>query len=109
MRATELDTKNAGFYAFAAMRDARMRAIANWSHYTDKQKVQAERIKLGLELVYSTTKIYIDPRKNFITIKVENARVRDKANLAMLEEDYEKAGITKIITPQGISYRIPKA
>ena len=44
MRTAELDTKPAGFYAFAAMRDARMRAIANWSHYSEKQKVQAERI-----------------------------------------------------------------
>ena len=36
MKAQELESKSAGYFAYAAMRDARMRAVAMWSHYTDK-------------------------------------------------------------------------
>jgi len=108
MQTKELDTKNAGFYAFAAAQNARMRAAAMWSHYTQAQRIQAERIKLGLELCYSAKGFYINPRNKFITIKIDNPTVRDRKNLAILEADYAKQGITKIATAQGISYRIAK-
>ena len=108
MQTKELETKNAGFYAFAAAQNARMRAAAMWSHYTQSQRIQAERIKLGLELCYSAKGFYINPRNKFITIKIDNPTVRDRKNLAILEADYAKQGITKIATAQGISYRIAK-
>lgn len=108
MRAQELDTKSAGYYAFAASRDARMRAIAMWSHYTNAERVRAERMKLGLEMVYSAKGIYINPRGKFIAIKVDRAQVRDRKNLALLEAEYDKAGIKKAVSAQGITYRIPK-
>jgi len=109
MQATELDTKNAGFYARAAAMDARMRNIKMSSGYTDAQKVQAERMKLGLEMVYSTNEIHINFRLKFITIKLESPLVRDRKNLALLEKDYNRAGITKQISAQGIIYRIKRA
>ncbi len=108
MNAQELDTKSAGYYAFAAARDASMRAIAMWSHYTEVERVRAERMKLGLELVYSAKGIYINPRGKFIAIKVDQAQVRDRKNLALLEADYDKAGIKKAVSAQGVTYRIPK-
>jgi len=108
MQTKELETKNAGFYAFAAAQNARMRAAAMWSHYTQSQRIQAERIKLGLELCYSAKGFYINPRNKFITIKIDNPTVRDRANLAILESDYAKQGIVKIVTAQGVSYRIAK-
>jgi hypothetical protein len=39
---------------------------------------------------------------------VENPRVIDRYNLELLEGDYEKQGITKVVTAQGVTYRIPK-
>lgn len=108
MQERELETKNAGFYAYAAARDARMRAAAMWSHYTEAERARAERMKLGLELCYSAKRFFINPRGKFITIKIENPRVRDRVNLELLEADYEREGITKIVTPQGVTYRIPK-
>jgi hypothetical protein len=60
MKAQELETKSAGYYAYAAARDASMRAVAMWSHYTDRQRVRAERMKLGLEQVYSGM-VYVNP------------------------------------------------
>ena len=108
MKAQELETKSAGYFAYAAARDASMRAIAMWSHYTDKERVRAERIKIGLEMVYYAKGIHINPRGKFIAIKVDQARVRDRKMLALLEKDYELLSITKVVTEQGITYRIPK-
>ena len=108
MQERELETRSAGFYAYAAARDARMRAAAMWSHYTEAERVRAERMKLALELCYSAKYFYINPRGRYITIKVENPRVIDRRNLELLESDYESQGITKVVTAQGITYRIPK-
>jgi hypothetical protein len=108
MKAQELETKSAGYYAFAAARDASMRAVAMWSHYTDRERVRAERIKIGLEMVYNAKAVHINPRGKFIAIKVDQARVRDRKMLALLEKDYELLSITKVVTEQGITYRIPK-
>ena len=105
MQTRDLETKSAGFYAFAAARDARMRAAAMWSHYTAAERVRAERIKLGLELCYSARGIYIN---KFITIKLDKPTVRDRKNLVLLESDYAAQGIVKTVTAQGISYRIAK-
>jgi hypothetical protein len=65
-------------------------------------------MKLALELCYSAKNFYINPRGKFITIKIDNPRVKDRSNLALLEQDYVEQGITKIVTAQGITYRIPK-
>jgi hypothetical protein len=108
MKAQELETKSAGYYAYAAARDASMRAIAMWSHYTDKERVRAERMKIGLEMVYNAKGIHINPRGKFIAIKVDQPQVRDRKNLALLEKDYELLSITKVVTEQGVTYRIPK-
>jgi hypothetical protein len=108
MKQKELDTEGAGYYAYAAARDARMRATAMWTHYTDAERVRAERMKLGLELCYSAKGFYINPRNKFIAIKIDNPTVRDRKNLALLEQDYEAEGITKVLTKQGITYRIAK-
>jgi hypothetical protein len=108
MKEKELDTQSAGYYAYAAARDARMRATAMWSHYTDAERTRAERMKLGLELCYSAKGIYINPRNKFIAIKVDKPTVKDRKNLALLEQDYEAQGITKVLTNQGVTYRIAK-
>jgi hypothetical protein len=108
MQTRELDTPSAGPFAWAAAQNARMRALAMWSHYTQAQKIRAERMKLALELCYHAKNIYINPREKFISIKIDKPRVRDSKNLALLEADYEKQGVKKITTDQGITYRIAK-
>ena len=108
MNATELDTKAAPF-AWVAARDAAMKSYAASTLYTEAQKVRAERMKLGLEMVYAARSAYITYRKKFVTIKLDQARVRDRKTLALLEQDYTAQGdITKVITDQGITYRIAR-
>lgn len=108
MQERELESQSAGFYAYAAARNARMRATAMWSHYTEAERVRAERMKLGLEMVYSAKGVYINPRNKYITIKIDNPTVKDRKNLVLLEQDYERDGVKKVVTAQGVIYRIPK-
>lgn len=109
MKSTELETKDAGYFAYAAARDAQFKSACEAQNYTDAQKIVAERMKLALELCYFSTKVYITFRKKFIVVKVNKGEVKDRRNLALLEKDYETAGYTKVVSNQGVSYRIPKA
>jgi len=102
------ETKDAGFFAYAAMRDARMRNEAMKSTYSDSERVRAERMRVGLECVYRSKEIHINYRKKFIAVKLSNAIVRDRASVADLERFYALEGISKEITPQAIIYRIPR-
>jgi hypothetical protein len=102
-----LDTKEAT-NKFAAFRDARMRSYAASTHYTDAEKVIAERIKMCLELVYRAREVYVTFRKGFIAIKLDDAGVRDRKGLEIIERDIADRGVVKVVTAQGITYRIPK-
>lgn len=104
MKANELDSKDAGKYAFYAARDARMRNIVNASKYSEQDKIRAERMKLVLELVYWAKGIHVNFRKTKIAIKVDSATVKDRSQLKLLEQDWEKQGVTKTLSPQGVIY-----
>jgi hypothetical protein len=108
MKTHTSETKEAGFYAYAAMRDARMRNEAMKSHYSAAERLRAERMRLGLECVYRVTEVHINYRQKFIAVKLTNALVRDRASVADLEAVYALEGISKEITPQAIIYRIPR-
>ena len=107
MQALALDAKEAT-NKFAAYRDARVRSYAASTHYTDAEKVVAERIKLCLELVYRAREVYVTFRKGFIAIKLDAASVRDRKGLEIVERDIAERGVVKVVTAQGITYRIPK-
>jgi hypothetical protein len=108
MQERELDTPSAGFYAYAAARDAAQRSYAASTHYTEKQKIAAERMKLVLEMMYSARAFHVNYRDRFIAIKIDSPRVIDRANLATMETEWATAGVVKRATAQGIIYRIPK-
>ena len=103
---TEREYRSAGKFAWFAERDARLQSAVNSSLFTDAQKLRAERVKLGLELVYSAEKVYIEFRKKFISIKVNKPNVRDRKGLALLEVSYTAEGFEKCKTAQGVTYRI---
>lgn len=108
MHTTELDTKAAPF-AWIAARDAAIKSYAASTLYTEAQRLRAERMKLGLEMVYWSKNVFVTYRKKFITIKLDQARVRDAKTLRLLEKDYtELKDVTKVVTDQGITYRIAR-
>jgi allophanate hydrolase subunit 1 len=104
----ESEHKSAGQWAWFAERDARMNSAVNSTHYSDAQKIKAERVKMALEMVYSAEKIYIEFRKKFISVKVHKAIVRDRKGLILLDTCYKNEGLEKLNTAQGVTYRIAK-
>ena len=108
MQERDLETKSAGYFAYAAARDAAQRSYAASTSYSEQQKVAAERMKLALELMYSAKNFHINFRNKFIAIKVDSPIVLDRKNLVLMESDWTKSGVTKRTTAQGIIYRIPK-
>ena len=106
MQERELDVKNAGYFAYAAARDAAQRSYAASTHYTEQQKIRAERMKLVLEMMYSARAFHVNYRDRFIAIKLDRPAVVDRKNLAQTE--WAAAGVVKRTTAQGIIYRIPK-
>lgn len=92
-----------------ARRDARMTDLKWESTYSEQQKLKASRMRGCLGLVYGHREIHVNYRKGFIAIKVDRPVVRDRKNLALLEADWEREGITSRGTAQAMIYRIPRA
>jgi hypothetical protein len=102
----ETEYKSAGRYAFFAAKDASFKSSVNASRFSDAVKLRAERMKLALELVYSCEEVSITNNKTFIRVKVHKAVIRDRKNLRLLEADWHKEGIEKVLTKQGVIYRV---
>ena len=107
MQTVELETKSAGRYAYFAAQDAAVKSYAASTHYTSQQKLNAERKKLLLEMSYYG-QVHINYRKKFIALKVVNTNVQNRKLLQELEQDFAEDNISRVQTPQGIVYRIPK-
>ena len=106
MQEKDTNYRSAGFYAAAAAANARMRNLVNESNFTEKQKLRAEKVKLGLELVHTkTSKLYVNYRAKYIAVKVVG-NVSDRKNLKLLESDWTKLGVTKHHTEQGTIYHV---
>ena len=100
-----LDTQEAPTKWWAAQ-DARMRNLANKSHYTDKTHVRTERMIMALSILYNARGIHEAYGKTGVSIKVDRpTSVRDPRNLRLLEADWANTGVIKKVSPQGIIYR----
>ena len=103
----ELDTKDAGTYARAAVMDAQRQNSNNKSHYTQEQVRKALTVRDLLDSAFSYKNLYINYRKKFIAVKAEGARAKD----AMAKEVvalFESNGYCVAQTPQGLLVRIAK-
>jgi hypothetical protein len=103
----ELDTKEAGTYAFAAAMDAQRQNSNNKSHYTQEQVRKALTVRDLLDSAFSYKTLYINYRKKFIAVKAEGARAKD-AMAREVVELFESNGYTVAQTPQGLLVRIAK-
>ena len=103
----ELDTKDAGSYAYAAARDAQRQNSNNKSTYSQDQIRRALTVRDLLDSAYSYTNLYINYRKRFIAIKAEGARARDRMAKEVVAL-FESNGYLVASTPQGLIVRIVK-
>ena len=103
----ELDTKDAGSYAYAAARDAQRQNSNNKSTYSQDQIRKALTVRDLLDSAYSYTNLYINYRKKFIAIKAEGARARDRMAKEVVAL-FESNGYLVASTPQGLIVRIVK-
>ena len=100
-----LDTQEAPTKWWAAQ-DARMRNLANKSHYAESVHIRVERMVLALGLCYAARGIHEAFGKTGVSVKVDHPTfVRDRANLALLEADWAEQGVVKKVSAQGVIYR----
>ena len=92
-----------------AARDAKQRSYAWSTHYSQVQRNVAECMRLALEVLYHHAGVFVNFRQKFISIKVQGkCRAQDRNMLNDLEADWTFTGVTKVKTPQGVIYRIPR-
>ena len=103
----ELDTKDAGTYAFAAAMDAQRQNSNNKSHYTQEQVRKALTVRDLLDSAFSYKTLYINYRKKFIAVKAEGARAKDRMAREVVAL-FESNGYSVASTPQGLLVRIAK-
>jgi hypothetical protein len=103
----ELETKQAGSFAYAAAMDAQRQNSNNKSTYTQEQVRQALTVRDLLDSAFSYKTLYINYRKKFIAVKAEGARARDSMAREVVKL-FESNGYLVASTPQGLIVRIVK-
>lgn len=103
----ELNVRNAP-NAWAAVKDAQRRNAENRSTYTPKQRAKAQTIFDLLDCAYTYKRMYMNYRKTMISIKLEEAQVKD-SEARDLDLFLDSEGIKKVRTDQGIVFRIPRS
>ena len=79
----------------------------NRATYTNKQRDAASKLEGYLKHAYHG-KIYVNYRDNFIAIKVERARTKDKFHRILVEAVVKDNGYEVRRSDQGIIFRIPR-
>ena len=105
MNVREQDNKPA-FVPFIAAMDAQYRNQQNVGYWTSQQISTAEKFKLFLESVYTCNDVYINYRKKFIAIKVDNPVSQSEFRELLLNDIIEEKGFSKIVTTQGFILRL---
>lgn len=104
---TEQKNTQAAPCAWWAAQDARMRNLANKSHWPQEVQLNVDRMKIVLGELYHG-KIYEAYNKKRVSIKIDKPIVKhgNKGWLREMEKEWELRGVTKTITPQGVLYRV---
>lgn len=105
MLTIEMDSPQSNFPMFAAM-DCMRRNANNRTLFSFKEQTEARTVADLLDTAYSC-KIDINYRKKFIAVKMHNPVVRDRKFARKLDIIFsEKKYMTKVVTPQGVVYRL---
>lgn len=105
MLATELERKAASCPWFAR-RDADRTNRERAATYSWQERSEAQKAVDLLDMVYGYRNIFTNYRQKFISIKIEDPVIKNKNLRHEVEEILQEKGFTKVITPQGVTYRI---
>jgi hypothetical protein len=95
--------------AKAAVLDAARLSTHNQAAYKPVEVARAVRLMQQLKQCYNSIGYYTSYRKNFVALKVRSPfRIADAQQLAQLERFFSRSNFSKVVTPQGVIYRIPK-
>lgn len=106
MHTNTLHTEEAKNKAWAVM-DRRQRNLANSTHYTEQQRVRAERMRMALTLCYAGTVYEPSYGTTGVSVKV-TGHIMDPQVLEQLESVWSSSGVIKRQTAQGTLYRFKK-
>lgn len=111
MKAQTLDTQEAQtrMEKYRAVMDAKRRNSEMSHTFSAAQKNRAQVLINSVREAYSHKGVYINYREKFIAVKLNGARVKNRALVNELESKWSREGITKAVSMQGVIYRIPKA
>jgi hypothetical protein len=104
MKTVYKDTQEAAVKWFAAV-DAAARNRRNKTLWERAVQLKVERMAVALAELYAG-KVYEDFKVKTAGVKVNGTAVRDKRALATMEQHWAAEGITKVLTRQGIMYKV---
>ena len=91
-----------------ARKDAENKSKRNAAGFTAIQKGLAESTADLIQSAYNYKALYTNFRQKFISIKVAEPRTRDRDSVMSLDRLFSDRGYRKVLTPQGIIFRIPR-
>lgn len=95
---------------YAAHLDAKRRSAAAQTAYSKTQQREATTVYEAVRVSYSRSKVYLTYRDNFYTVKIHHPAAADKVSkeVAKVERILEDLGAEKVVSAQGIIYRVNK-
>ena len=77
--------------------------------YLPVEITRADTAMRNIKACYESAEFFTNYRKNFVALKVSKPyRVCDRDALQQLEQAFNERNYQKVVTPQGLIYRIPK-
>ena len=110
MQVQKIKSEDAKEFSRGAAINAEYRNRINKQRFSGRDQARAETIRDLVGIVYPESRCYVNYRQKFFSVKIENApaRLQRSPQGQQFEAVMEEYKATKIVTPQGILYRIPK-
>ena len=95
---------------YAAYLDAKRRSAAAQAAYSNTQQREAKTVYEAVRVSYGRSKVYLTYRDKFYTVKVHHPSAADAVSkeVAKVERILSELGAEKVVSAQGIIYRIAK-
>jgi hypothetical protein len=100
--------EEAGQFSKGAAINAIYRDRENKSRFSAREQARAETVKDLVSIVFPSSVCYVNYRQKFISVKIEKPQKPNSKQAAQLDDVMSDYNATKVVTPQGIVYRIPR-